>query len=98
MKRCDNCILNNLDQNEFGCKKDLQAPECIGVLMGVIERMATNRFIADRPKNNDVRCRVDYYVDGEGSIYMNHIPSDEELALAIIEDCTEKEIAIEYVD
>ncbi len=97
MKRCDSCILKQLDPNEFSCKGELQAPECIGVLQGVIEKLATNRFMPEVPAGS-CACRLDYSINGEGSVYLRDIPSDEEIAVFILEDCSEKEIGIEYLD
>lgn len=97
MKRCETCILRQLDKDEFTCEGDKQAPECIGILQGTIEMLKTGTSFYISEDEDNASVRIDYTINGEGSVYLPSMPTDEDIALAIINDCDEKEIGVEFI-
>ena len=98
MKRCENCIINRLADDDFQCRKDLSAPECIGILQGFVEDLSdqlqkyTYQLASDA--NN---LKVDYVINGEGIVYLSGNATDDEIAAAILRDCSEQDISVEYL-
>jgi hypothetical protein len=95
-KKCEDCVLRKLS-GEYECVGGFDAKDCIGMLQGVIERIAEQRnFIVNTDDVITASVRVDYVVNGEGSVYISGDPSYDEIAAEIFKDCNEKEFYVEH--
>lgn len=98
MKRCENCIINRLADDDFQCRKDLSAPECIGVLQGFVEDLSDQLHKYTYQPPSDVNnLKIDYVINGEGIVYLPGNATDDEIAAAILRDCSEQDISVEYL-
>ena len=96
MTKCDNCILHEYDKSEFRCKGDLNPKDCIARLQGALEAATEKDIIFSGEVNSDVI--VEYSVAGFGSVLVPKNATQEEIALAILDDCEERELHFEYTD
>lgn len=97
-KKCCECILSQpYIKDDFKCTGGLKYTDCIARLQGAIDILNRKEFEPlDEPKPGVKR--VDYALYGNGSVYVAGSATDEEIALAILDDCEEIELSIEHID
>ena len=94
MKKCDHCFLKHSDEMAFNCIGDLSPKECIGRLQGAIEMLTDEQHVI--PQCLPAATRLDYEVEGHGTIWIPKGATTEEVAIAILDDCDTYEFNLEY--
>ncbi len=90
-KKCEECILNQFDEDEFKCEGDLKYLDCIARLQGTIDILKGDTAKLRSEPNSDM-MQVDYELYGHGSVYISKYATEAEIAEAILGDCEEREI------
>ena len=85
MKKCECCFLKHNDEMVFNCIGDLSPKECIGRLQGAIDILTCNQHTI--PDDVTSAIKINYEVEGAGTIFVHKGATNDEIALSVLEDC-----------